>query len=185
MILFLYRGSWRSLVDPSYLAGRAALIGPRSSNEVAPGSPLGASLGLASQVPDEAASTSHISIVDDQGQAVSLTASIETGFGAHIMVHGFLLNNQLTDFSFIPQQKGQAVANRVQPGKRPRSSMAPTLVLEGNEIKMIVGSPGGPNIINYVAKTIVATLDWGFSLHDAVNSPILARAMDLPKLSGD
>lgn len=164
-------GSWHSLLDPSYLAERAALIGPRSLNEAAPGNPLGASLGLVSQVPDEAASTSHISIVDDRGQAVSLTASIETGFGAHIMVHGFLLNNQLTDFSFIPQQKGQAVANRVQPGKRPRSSMAPTLVLEGNEIKMIVGSPGGPNIINYVAKTIVAALDWEFSLHNAVNSP--------------
>ena len=164
-------GSWHSLLDPSYLAERAALIGPRSLNEAAPGSPLGASLGLVSQVPDEAASTSHISIVDDRGQAVSLTASIEMGFGSHIMVHGFLLNNQLTDFSFVPQQKGRAVANRIQPGKRPRSSMAPTLVLDGNQIKMIVGSPGGPNIINYVAKTIVAALDWEFSLDNAVNSP--------------
>lgn len=164
-------GSWHSLLDPSYLAERAALIGPRSLNEAVPGSPLGASLGLVSQVPDEAASTSHISILDDQGQAVSLTASIETGFGSHIMVHGFLLNNQLTDFSFMPQQNGRAVANRIQPGKRPRSSMAPTLVLDGNQIKMIVGSPGGPNIINYVAKTIVAVLDWEFSLHNAVNSP--------------
>lgn len=164
-------GSWQSLLDPTYLAGRAALIGPHSLNKVAPGNPLGVSLALANQLPDEAASTSHISIIDDKGQAVSLTTSIETAFGSHIMVHGFLLNNQLTDFSFVPQQDGQAIANRVQPGKRPRSSMAPTLVLEGNEIKMIVGSPGGPNIINYVAKTIVAALDWGFSLQNAVNLP--------------
>lgn len=165
-------GSWRSLVDPTYLANRAALIkspGVGSLKKAAPGNPTGALAALASQITDEKRSTTHISIIDANGQAVSLTSSIEAAFGAQIMVDGFLLNNQLTDFSFQAEQDGTPIANRVQAGKRPRSSMSPTLVLEDGKIKMIVGSPGGPNIINYVAKTIAATLDWGYSLQDAIS----------------
>ncbi|MCC7005437.1 MAG: gamma-glutamyltransferase family protein [Ottowia sp.] len=163
-------GSWKNLLDPAYLAERATLIGPRSMDKALPGIPLGAA-PLSSQSPNDIVSTSQVCAIDAHGQAVSLTTSIETAFGAHIMVDGFLLNNQLSDFSFTPKQDGQLIANRVEARKRPRSSMAPTLVLEDGKLKMIVGSPGGAHIINYVAKVLMATLDWGISLDDAIRLP--------------
>ena len=118
-------------------------------------------------------STTHISVVDRRGNAVSMTSSIEKAFGSGVMAEGFLLNNQLTDFSFSPLGGGGCpVANRVQPGKRPRSSMSPTVVFDGNgNLRLIIGSPGGSRIINYVARTVVAVLDWGLSVQAAVGLP--------------
>jgi gamma-glutamyltranspeptidase/glutathione hydrolase len=121
----------------------------------------------------EPPSTSHVSIVDADGNAVVMTTTIEDGFGARMLTAGgFLLNNELTDFSFAPVAEGLAVANRVEPGKRPRSSMAPTIVYDAaGRVLMIVGSPGGSAIINYVAKTIVAVLDWRLDPQAAVALP--------------
>lgn len=157
------------LLDDSYLDGRARQIGSHSFGQADPGRPAGAGEPGA-EGSDERPATSHLSIVDPQGQAVAMTSSIESGFGARLMVHGFLLNNQLTDFSFLPSVAGRMVANRVGPGKRPRSSMAPTMVVGSDgHLRVILGSPGGPWIINYVAKTLVALLDWGLDLKDAVD----------------
>ena len=110
----------------------------------------------AQHVGPEQSGTSHFSIVDADGNAVSMTTTIETGFGSRLMVGGFLLNNELTDFSRSPESNGRPVANRVEGGKRPRSSMAPTIVLKDGRPYLVLGSPGGSRIINYVAKTIVA-----------------------------
>ncbi|HDX8437459.1 TPA: gamma-glutamyltransferase, partial [Aeromonas dhakensis] len=122
----------------------------------------------------ELPSTSHISIVDKAGMAVSMTSSIEDGFGSRLMVNGYLLNNQLTDFSFTSlDAAGLPVANRVEPGKRPRSSMSPLLVFDksSGELEMSLGSPGGSAIINYVGKTLLGTQDWGLNLQQAINLP--------------
>ena len=118
------------LLDPNYLKQRAQLIGPRSMGTAQPGVPPGTAVAWAPDPSPLEAATSHISVVDDNGNAVSMTTTIEDVFGARVMVRGFLLNNQLTDFSFVPSVDGKPVANRVQPGKRPRSSMAPTLVFD-------------------------------------------------------
>jgi gamma-glutamyltranspeptidase / glutathione hydrolase len=149
------------LLEPKYLDARAKLIGPRSMNFAVPG-----------DLDSEAAGTSHLSIVDAEGNAVAMTTTIEHAFGSRILVRGFLLNNQLTDFGFLPTIAGRPAANRVEPGKRPRSSMAPTFVFERDgKLKMLVGSPGGLAIINYVAKTLVATLDWGMDIQAAISLP--------------
>lgn len=141
------------LLEGKYLDARARLIGERSMRLAVPG--------------DFEAGTSHISIVDAAGDAVAMTTTIESSFGSRIMVRGFLLNNQLTDFDFKPGS-----ANEVAPRKRPRSSMAPTIVFEdGERVRLVLGSPGGPNIINYVARTLVATLDWGFDVQSAIALP--------------
>ena len=117
-------------------------------------------------------STSHLSVVDKNGNVVSMTTTIESAFGSRLMVRGFLLNNQLTDFSFSPIKKGKLVANSVWPGKRPRSSMAPTIVFD-NQGKPVLalGSPGGSRIIGYVTKTIIAILDWKSSIQSAIELP--------------
>jgi gamma-glutamyltranspeptidase / glutathione hydrolase len=118
--------------------------------------------------------TSHISIVDAQGNALAMTSTIEDAFGVRLMVKGFLLNNELTDFSFAPTDaSGAPVANRVQPGKRPRSSMSPTLVFDKatGQLVMSGGSPGGALIIHYTAKILYATLNWGLSAQQAINLP--------------
>lgn len=163
----------RGLLDPGYLASRSRLIGERAAGgEVAPGSPplIGTLGARPADTADLGLSTSHISVVDADGNAVSMTTSIESTFGSRLMVRGFLLNNQLTDFSFVPEQNGAPVANRVEPGKRPRSSMAPTLVFDGNgALKMVVGSPGGSRIIGFVAKTLVAVLDWQLPMQAAID----------------
>ena len=147
------------LLSADYLAQRAGLISPSASlGRAAPGLPTESAAMPAQEEPP---STSHLVVVDAEGNAVSMTSSIENGFGARLMVRGFLLNNQLTDFSFRPERDGRPVANRVEPGKRPRSSMSPFLVLdrEGRFV-MAVGSPGGSRIIGYVAQALIAALDW-------------------------
>jgi gamma-glutamyltranspeptidase/glutathione hydrolase len=159
------------LLAPGYLAERAALVGARSMGAAPPGIPRGA-LAWSDPGLETSAGTSHISVVDAEGNAVAMTTSIEYAFGSRIFVRGFLLNNQLTDFAFVPEQAGRLVANRVEPGKRPRSSMTPTIVFDrAGQLQMVLGSPGGPGIINYVAKTLVATLDWGLNVQDAIASP--------------
>lgn len=119
----------------------------------------------------ELPSTSHISIVDKYGNVLSMTTSIENAFGSTLMVNGYLLNNELTDFSFESTKDGKPVANRVEGGKRPRSSMAPTIVMKDGKPYMAVGSPGGSRIIGYVAKTLVAHIDWGMNIQEAIDYP--------------
>lgn len=161
------------LVDPSYLASRANLIGERSMGTAKPGTPPGIRVAYAPDRSPLRISTSQVVAVDDQGGAVSMTTTIESGFGSHVMVQGFLLNNELTDFSFIPEENGQKVANRVQPGKRPRSSMAPTLIFDrqNGEFLATIGSPGGSQIIEYVAKSTIGLLDWNLDPQAAIGLP--------------
>jgi gamma-glutamyltranspeptidase/glutathione hydrolase len=151
----------RGMIDPAYLRERADLVNlTRSLGHAVPGVPPGAARPHRAGSP-ERASTSHFSIVDAEGNAVAMTTSIEHAFGSRIMVRGFLLNNQLTDFSFAPEAGGRLVANRVESRKRPRSSMAPTLVFDrAGRLTHVIGSPGGSLIINYVAQALVAMLDW-------------------------
>ena len=162
------------LLDRSYLAARRQLISMTQSLGVAqPGEPRYAP---ATQFGDDHArelpSTSHISIVDGQGYALAMTTSIEAAFGSRIMVNGYLLNNQLTDFSFVPTEAGKPVANCIAARKRPRSAMAPTLVFDAQgALALTVGSPGGSAIINYVAQTLVAMLDWRLDPQQAVSLP--------------
>jgi len=161
------------LLDPGYLKQRAQLIGPRSMGTAQPGVPPGTTVALAPDLTPPKAATSHISVVDGDGNAVSMTTTIEDVFGARVMVRGFLLNNQLTDFSFAPEANGRPIANRVEPGKRPRSSMAPTLVFDRwtGALVAALGSPGGSQIIGYVTKTLVGLLDWNLDIQQAISLP--------------
>ena len=161
------------LVAPDYLAQRAALIGERSLGVAKPGQPAGIQVAYTPDRSPLRISTSQVVAVDDQGGAVSMTTTVEAAFGSHVMVQGFLLNNQMTDFSFIPEENGQPVANRVQPGKRPRSAMAPTLVFDrhSGELLATLGSPGGSQIIEYVSKSLVAMLDWQLDPQAAISLP--------------
>ena len=162
------------LLDPAYLADRAARLDtPSALPEVAPGAPaFDHALLRADGVEVSRPATTHVSIVDSDGNALSMTASIENAFGSRVMAPGgFLLNNQLTDFSFASHDTGVPIANAVAPGKRPRSSMAPTIVLEDGAPRLVVGSPGGSRIIGYTARTIVAHLDWGLDVQAAVALP--------------
>ncbi len=167
-------GNWASLIAPAYLAERAKLIDTQSMKVAQPGKP-GAVATSHAPMPDQPEyGTSHISIVDAFGNAVAMTTTIEDQFGARQMVKGFLLNNELTDFSFAPADaQGQPIANRVQPGKRPRSSMAPTLVFDKatGELLMSGGSPGGAAIIHYTAKTLYGVFNWGLLPQQAINLP--------------
>jgi len=167
-------GSPQTLLGSDYLAGRAALISPERSMGTAKPGDFGPSAAPAPQQPEHG--TTQISVIDKEGNAASFTSSIEAAFGSFHMVDGFLLNNQLTDFAADPVgSDGSPVANRVQPGKRPRSSMAPTLVFDQapdgkrGALYAVVGSPGGSTIIQYVAKTIVGMLDWGMDPQQAVS----------------
>jgi gamma-glutamyltranspeptidase/glutathione hydrolase len=163
----------KGLVDPAYLASRAALIGERSMGTAKHGTPPGIRVAYAPDRSPLRISTSQVVAVDDAGGAVSMTTTIESAFGSHIMVQGFMLNNEMTDFSFIPEENGQKVANRVEPGKRPRSSMAPTLIFDrqSGEFLATVGSPGGSQIIEYVAKSTIGLLDWNLDAQAAINLP--------------
>src|SRR5690606_3732174 len=138
---------------PAYIARRAALIDPeRATRNVEAGEPTAAAVELAPSAPQQRVSTSHFSIVDPWGDAVTMTTSVQSTFGSTLMVGGFILNNQLTDFSEEPMRFGRPVANRVEAGKRPLSSMAPTFVLDGEgRLHLAIGSPGGTRIINYVS----------------------------------
>lgn len=184
------------LTDPAYLAKRAGLISERSMKSAPPGQPAvsgagrrpGAGPRSEGAIPEpvhavlesgrtrelslEQPATSHLSIVDAAGNAIAMTTTIEDAFGSRLMVRGFLLNNQLTDFSFSAQSQGLPVANRVQAGKRPRSSMAPTIVLDDRgRLVMSLGSPGGSQIISYVARTLWLTLHDGLGLQQAIHLP--------------
>lgn len=177
-------GSWMSLLDPAYLAERAALIGAQSMKVAQPGTPAALKTSQAPMPDQPEYGTSHISIVDSQGNALAMTTTIEDAFGSRQMVTtnaarsgGFLLNNELTDFSFAPTDaQGASIANRVQPGKRPRSSMAPTLVLDKatGQVLMSGGSPGGALIIHYTAKTLYGVLNWGLTPQKAIDLPNFA-----------
>ncbi|WP_282062812.1 gamma-glutamyltransferase [Roseobacter litoralis] len=161
------------LVAPEYLASRAALLdGDMALRDVAPGTPeFDHALNWADDASLELPSTSHFVIVDTQGNVASMTTTIENGFGSRLMVRGFLLNNELTDFSFRSHVDGVPIANRVEPGKRPRSSMAPTIVMRDGAPVLAIGSPGGSRIIGYVAQSIIAHLDWGMDVQQAVSVP--------------
>ncbi|MEE2759928.1 MAG: gamma-glutamyltransferase [Pseudomonadota bacterium] len=162
------------LIDPGYLGARAKLIqAGKSMGKAEPGQVRSGAARFGTQAEVEKGySTTHLSVVDGDGNAVALTSSIENAFGSRLMVRGFLLNNQLTDFAFQPLAGDRAVANRVAPGKRPRSSMAPTLVVDGaGKLVLSVGSPGGSRIIGYVAKTVIAALDWGMDIQAALDLP--------------
>lgn len=160
------------LIDEAYIRERAKLVGPdKSIGKAVAGDPPNKRAQLLAPSDGIENGTSHISVVDAQGNAVSMTTTIEDGFGARLMTAGgFLLNNELTDFSFAPSEDGKPVANRVEPGKRPRSSMAPTIVFDAfGRLYAVTGSPGGSQIIGYVAKTLVALLDWKLDPQQAVD----------------
>ena len=163
-----------ALLDARYLRERASLIDPaRALATVVPGAPLpAAAWNYASGVASERPSTSHFSIVDRYGDAVAMTTTVQGAFGSQLMVGGFILNNQLTDFDYVPTIDGKPVANRVEGGKRPLSSMAPTMLLdERSRPRLVVGSPGGTRIIGYVAQSIVGFADWGLDAQQAVSAP--------------
>lgn len=166
---------WHTLLNPAYLRERAQLIGPTSMNKAEPGDPVRSRTSNWAPMADQPEyGTSHLSIVDGWGNALAMTSTIEDGFGARQMVNGFLLNNQLTDFSFSPRDaQGRLIANRVQPGKRPRSSMSPTLVFEKStgQLVMSVGSPGGHMIIHFTTKTLLGVLNWGLTPQQAIDLP--------------
>ncbi len=163
------------MLDEDYLAQRAALIGEMDMGTAAPGDPPGEFDPTAPQSTDTEHGTSQVSIVDRYGNALSMTTTVESPFGNGVMVPGggYLLNNELTDFSFDPRQPdGTPVANRVQPEKRPRSSMSPTIVLDPyGRLELVTGSPGGSSIIGYTAQSIVNVLDFGLDAQEAVNVP--------------
>ena len=167
-------GSWTSLLAPDYLTRRSRLIGEQSMKVAQPGRPGDNQVSFAPMPDQPEYGTSHISIVDSRGHAVAMTSTIEDAFGSRQLVKGFLLNNQLTDFSFAPRDaQGQPVANRVEAGKRPRSSMSPTLVFDGSDGRLLMsaGSPGGALIIHYTAKTLWSSLHWGLNAQQAIDLP--------------
>jgi gamma-glutamyltranspeptidase/glutathione hydrolase len=164
----------QGLIDKRYLYERAALINPAGRIEKAEAGkpPQEGAFSYGPGRDFERPSTTHISVIDDKGNAVSMTSSIEGAFGSHLMVRGFLLNNQLTDFSYDAVAEGRTVANRVEGGKRPRSSMAPIIVFDENgEIVAVSGSPGGMSIVPLVTKTLIAMLDWNMTPQEATNLP--------------
>ena len=174
-------GDWSLMLAPDYLGKRSELIGEESMGESAePGNPGELTVSFTSQPEQPEYGTSHISIVDADGNAIAMTTTIEQAFGSRILADGgtdlpggYLLNNELTDFSFTPEVDGQPVANRVEPGKRPRSSMSPTLVFDQETGALVasLGSPGGAAIIHYTARTLAAMRDWGLNAQEALSLP--------------
>ncbi|GGY58451.1 gamma-glutamyltransferase [Pseudoduganella albidiflava] len=166
-----------SMLDKQYLARRAALIGEKSMGSAPAGTPQGMQVAWGADTALDRPSTSHLVAVDQYGNGLSMTTSVEDAFGSRQMVDGFLLNNQLTDFSFDTADADGPIANRVQPGKRPRSAMSPTLVFErkangeAGKLVLATGSPGGSSIINYVMKVLVGTLDWNLDVQQAISLP--------------
>ncbi|MEO1067322.1 MAG: gamma-glutamyltransferase [Pseudomonadota bacterium] len=163
----------KGLLDPEYLKQRSGLIsqGNRLENAV-PGTPaFDHALNYGDDTSREIPSTTHFVIRDAEGNIVSMTSTIEGAFGSHIMVDGFLLNNQLTDFSFTTHDQGRPIANAVAPGKRPRSSISPTIVFKDGAPVFALGSPGGSRIITYVVKALVALIDWEMNIQQAFDLP--------------
>lgn len=171
------------LLDKKYLSERASLIEKDQDMGMAlAGKPYVENTLTAGQAYD-LPNTSHIAIVDSKGNAVSMTSSIEMAFGSGLMVGGFLLNNQMTDFSFIAEKNGKPVANRIEAGKRPRSSMAPVMVFDSDgELYLAAGSPGGSRIINYVTQTLIGVLDWQLDIQQAINLPKITNRNDYTAL---
>ena len=162
------------LINTEYLKSRANLINlqQNSGRRQAGTPPVTESINLVPGDPVEGESTTHLSVVDSRGNAVAMTSSIENSFGSRVMASGFLLNNQLTDFSFRPQKRGRVIANRAAAGKRPRSSMSPTLVFnKDGTLMMAIGSPGGSRIIGFVTKALVGVIDWRLSIQEAIDLP--------------
>jgi gamma-glutamyltranspeptidase/glutathione hydrolase len=161
----------KGLVDPNYLLMRSGTIDrDEATPNVTAGDPPGRHAEVGPDRTFEQAGTSHMSIVDPVGNAIAFTTTVNGPFGSHIMAGGFILNNQLLDFSFRPETDGKPAANRVQGGKRPRSSMAPLIVFEGRRhLRLVIGSPGGSKIIDYVALATMANLDWGLDIQEAVD----------------
>ena len=174
------------LLDPDYLAARAQQIKPQQSMGRAQ---AGVPAGLIESPPEDAAieqpATTHLVAADREGNVVTMTTSIESAFGSKIFVNGYLLNNQMTDFALAPTDtEGRPHVNRVEPGKRPRSSMSPMLVFKDGRPLLAIGSPGGSAIINYVAKTLVGTLLWDMDIQSAVELPNMGsrnRATELER----
>lgn len=176
-------GDWSNLLNPNYLAARAALVGSESmgSGGAQAGNPQAFVTAYAPQPDQPEYGTSHISIVDGIGNALAMTTTIEAAFGSRILADGgtgltggYLLNNELTDFSFRPEDaEGRLIANRVEPGKRPRSSMSPTLVFDAETGEWVasLGSPGGAAIIHYTARSLIALLDWQLAPSNVVELP--------------
>jgi len=162
-----------SLIDKNYMKQRASLVGARSMGEAPAGTPPGMNVAWGLDNAIELPSTSHVSVVDAGGSGLAMTTTIEDAFGSRQMVDGFMLNNQLTDFSFSARDADGPVANRVEANKRPRSAMSPTVVFDRKtgKLVLVIGSPGGPAIINYVAKVLVGTLDWGLNVQQAIALP--------------
>ena len=163
------------LLAPGYIAARAQLIAPdRSMPSVAPGMPAGAPLAQADTLTPEVASTSHFAVIDKHGVAVSLTSTIESSFGSGLMVNGYFLNNELTDFSMVPERDGKPVANKVEPGKRPRSSMSPTLVYDpAGRLRLAIGAAGGSTIPAQVLVRLIGVIDWGLTAEQALALPVI------------
>ena len=161
------------LINAEYLKQRSSLINAeKEMGKAVAGNPPNAEQNWQTSTSPEQPSTTHFSLVDKEGNGFSMTSSIEMAFGSTLMVHGFLLNNQLTDFSFSDEKDGEKIANRVQAGKRPRSSMSPFMIFDENdELVMLIGSPGGSRIINYVAKTILGVLEWKMDIQSAISLP--------------
>jgi len=190
-------GTPNTLLNSAYLAQRAALISEQRSMGTAKPGEFGASPSTPAPVPEHG--TSQVSVVDSQGNAAALTTTVESQFGSFHMVDGFILNNQLTDFSAEPAgPDGVPVPNRVEPGKRPRSTMAPTLIFEKSgagrgPLFATVGSPGGSVIIQFVVKTVVGLMDWGMDPQQAVgmvdfgaaNTPKTNVGGEHPNIDGD
>ena len=194
---------WSSLLAPDYLRQRAAKIGPVSMKIAEAGNPGKLRVSQASQADQPEYGTSHISIVDGRGNVLAMTTTIEAVWGARLMSDGgtglpggFVLNNELTDFSLAPRDaQGKQVANRVEPGKRPRSSMSPSLVFDRRDGKLLMtaGSPGGAAIIHYTAKTLIASQVWGMSAQQAIalpnfgsyNGPTLLEAGRFPPATAE
>ena len=183
------------LLNPDYLAARSSLIDPAAAAEaVAAGDPsayavdetAGVWSRFGADASPEPPSTSHFVIVDGEGRVVSMTTTVEFAFGSHLMAAGMVLNNQLTDFSFLPVRDGRPVANAVAPGKRPRSSMSPAIVFnEDGSLWGALGSPGGPAIIGYVAKTLIGMIDWEMSAQEAIDLPNAVYPRGAPMLEED
>ncbi len=165
--------SFKPMIDKNYLAERAKLISDKSMGRAHYGTPPTMQVAWGEDTAPELPSTSHISIVDSFGEALSMTTTVEDQFGSRQMVDGFLLNNQLTDFSFDAVDADGPIANRVQAGKRPRSAMSPTLVFDRgtNKLFLSTGSPGGSAIINYVSKVLVGVMDWNLNVQQAISLP--------------
>lgn len=164
----------KGLLDEKYLAKRASLISMKSAREkVFSGKPSGKKHSYLPDNTPSLPSTSHLNIVDKSGNTISMTTSIENAFGSNVVVEGFLLNNQLTDFAFNPIRRSQMVANSVEPGKRPRSSMTPLIVFdqESGEPVIGIGSAGGSRIIGFVVQALVGMVDWGLNPQEALNLP--------------